>query len=257
MTQVKQFAVIDRDLLLQILGKTNPSPDLYSGEIQEINSNIEKQENSKSTARTKLAAINQLLSKKRVLNKRLKDSKLGGSSNPLKIEYANNNQTRDDFNESDPWVLSATSSLGKTGSTNAINLMKYIHSSGAIGWDENGRLVLQGKIQPKTNIADLVSDAVRSSRTRTPAHMHAKFARELKKINTPRNYIKNKEYLNPSETEREDIEREYYAMKGTPQPVAKKSRISTETPAFQPRTPRKKPYTQSGHGIAHWITKLL
>ena len=95
MTQVKQFAVIDRDLLLQILKKTNssPAPDLYSGEIRQIDSNIEKQENSKRTARTKLAAINQLLSKKRILNKRLKDSELGGSSNPLKIEYVNTKQS--------------------------------------------------------------------------------------------------------------------------------------------------------------------
>ena len=241
MTQVKQFAVIDRDLLLRILGKTNPPPDLYSGEIQEIDSNIEKQENSKSTARTKLAAINQLLSKKRVLNKRLKDSKLGSSSNPVKIEHVNSKQAEDNFSESDPWVLRATSGLGSAGRTNALNLMRYIHSSGDVAWDEKGRLVLKGKILPSTNIADLVSDAVRISKTRKPAHMYDIFARELEKINTPKGYIKNKDYLNPSEAEN------YYSLSRTPIPVVGRSKISK---------PKKPPF-QSGHGIAHWITKLL
>ena len=158
----------------------------------------------------------------------------------------NTNQLRSDneFNEHDPWVLRATSGLISTARANALNLMKYIHSSGDVSWDEKGRLILNGRTYPSTNIANLVSDAVRISKTRKPAYMSEAFARGLENINTPKEYIKNKDYLNPSEAEN------YYSLSRTPIPVVGRSKIST-------KISKKKPPFQSGHGIAHWITKLL
>ena len=197
MSLVKQFAVIDKNLLLDILSgnKTNPSSNPHSDEIGNINLNIQKQKVAKRTARTKLNAINQLLSKKHTFKKQLNNTKLGSSDNPMKIEYVNQKQSSDSFTASDPWVVRTIADLKGTQRINALNLMKYIHSTPGISWNKNGQLVINDEVQDSTDIGDLVSDAVRTRITRKTASKYEIFSRELKNINTPREYIKNKLYL--------------------------------------------------------------
>ena len=54
--------------------------------------------------------------------------------------------------------------------------------------------------------------------------------RGLENINAPKEYIKNKNYLNPPEAERRAGE--YYSLTGTPKPAAERSRILKETSPF-------------------------
>ena len=69
-------------------------------------------------------------------------------------------------------------------------LMKRIKEHPDMMWNERGEFIYQGRLIPGTNIIDLVSDVLRKRKTVTP-HGWQEFARALRGINAPREWIGN------------------------------------------------------------------
>ena len=59
-----------------------------------------------------------------------------------------------------------------------------------ITWDERGQVILKGDLIPKSNISDLVSDAMRSRKHFNPVGVQ-KFYDVLNKINVPKDLVRN------------------------------------------------------------------
>ena len=61
-----------------------------------------------------------------------------------------------------------------------------------ITWDNMGQVVLNGVFIPKSNISDLISDAMRPRKHCNPVGVH-KFYDMLNKINIPKDLVRNDE----------------------------------------------------------------
>ena len=60
----------------------------------------------------------------------------------------------------------------------------------AITWDERGQVILKGDLIPKSNISDLISDAMRSRKHFNPVGVQ-KFYDILYEINVPKDLVRN------------------------------------------------------------------
>ena len=60
----------------------------------------------------------------------------------------------------------------------------------AITWDDRGQVILKGALIPKSNISDLISDAMRSRKHFNPVGVQ-KFYDILYKINVPKDLVRN------------------------------------------------------------------
>ena len=60
----------------------------------------------------------------------------------------------------------------------------------AITWDERGQVILKGDLIPKSNISDLISDAMRSRKHFNPVGVQ-KFYDVLYEINVPKDLVRN------------------------------------------------------------------
>ena len=60
----------------------------------------------------------------------------------------------------------------------------------AITWDERGQVILKGTLIPKSNISDLVSDAMRSRKHFNPVGVQ-QFYDILHEINVPKDLVRN------------------------------------------------------------------
>ena len=60
----------------------------------------------------------------------------------------------------------------------------------AITWDDRGQVILKGALIPKSNISDLISDAMRSRKHFNPVGVQ-KFYDILYEINVPKDLVRN------------------------------------------------------------------
>ena len=60
----------------------------------------------------------------------------------------------------------------------------------AITWDDRGQVILKGTLIPKSNISDLISDAMRSRKHFNPVGVQ-KFYDVLYEINVPKDLVRN------------------------------------------------------------------
>ena len=60
----------------------------------------------------------------------------------------------------------------------------------AITWDDRGQVILKGALIPKSNISDLISDAMRSRKHFNPVGVQ-KFYDVLYEINIPKDFVRN------------------------------------------------------------------
>ena len=60
----------------------------------------------------------------------------------------------------------------------------------AITWDERGQVILKGSLIPKSNISDLISDAMRSRKHFNPVGVQ-QFYDILHEINVPKDLVRN------------------------------------------------------------------
>ena len=83
--------------------------------------------------------------------------------------------------------------IPKTMKTRAEALLAHLKERGdVITWDDMGQVLLDGVLIPKSNISDLVSDAMRSRKHFNPVGVR-EFYNVLNKINVPKDLVRMKE----------------------------------------------------------------
>ena len=75
----------------------------------------------------------------------------------------------------------------------------------AITWDDRGQVILKGTLIPKSNISDLISDAMRSRKHFNPVGVQ-KFYNVLNEINIPKDLVRNEKRWNKEEEEKEKVD---------------------------------------------------
>ena len=73
----------------------------------------------------------------------------------------------------------------------------------AITWDERGQVILKGDLIPKSNISDLISDAMRSRKHFNPVGVQ-QFYDVLNKINVPKDLVRNEKRWGKEEDEEKE-----------------------------------------------------
>ena len=81
--------------------------------------------------------------------------------------------------------------IPKTMKSRAEALLAHLKERGdVITWDDMGQVLVDGVLIPKSNISDLVSDAIRSRKNFNPIGVR-EFYNVLSKINVPKDLVRN------------------------------------------------------------------
>ena len=81
--------------------------------------------------------------------------------------------------------------IPKTMKSRAEALLAHLKERGdVITWDDMGQVLVDGVLIPKSNISDLVSDAMRSRKNFNPIGVR-EFYNVLSKINVPKDLVRN------------------------------------------------------------------
>ena len=84
-------------------------------------------------------------------------------------------------------------SIPKTMKKRAEALLAHLKErEDVITWDDMGQVLLNGVLIPKSNITDLVSDAMRPRKNFNPIGVH-EFYKVLKDINIPKDIVRNEQ----------------------------------------------------------------
>ena len=94
--------------------------------------------------------------------------------------------------------------IPKTMKSRAEALLAHLKERGdVITWDDMGQVLLNGVLIPKSNISDLVSDAMRSRKHFNPIGVR-EFYNVLNKINVPKDLVRNERRWD--ETEKKNVD---------------------------------------------------
>ena len=94
--------------------------------------------------------------------------------------------------------------IPKTMKTRAEALLAHVKERGdVITWDDMGQVLLDGVLIPKSNISDLVSDAMRSRKHFNPVGVR-EFYNVLNKINVPKDLVRNERRWDEAEKKKVD-----------------------------------------------------
>ena len=94
--------------------------------------------------------------------------------------------------------------IPKTMKTRAEALLAHLKERGdVITWDDMGQVLLDGVLIPKSNISDLVSDAMRSRKHFNPVGVR-EFYNVLNKINVPEDLVRNERRWDETEKKKVD-----------------------------------------------------
>ena len=94
--------------------------------------------------------------------------------------------------------------IPKTMKTRAEALLAHLKERGdVITWDDMGQVLVDGVLIPKSNISDLVSDAMRSRKHFNPVGVQ-KFYNVLNEINIPKDLVRNERRWDESEKKKVD-----------------------------------------------------
>ena len=94
--------------------------------------------------------------------------------------------------------------IPKTMKTRAKALLAHLKERGdVITWDDMGQVLLDGVLIPKSNISDLVSDAMRSRKHFNPVGVR-EFYNVLNKINVPKDLVRNERRWSETEKKKAD-----------------------------------------------------
>ena len=86
--------------------------------------------------------------------------------------------------------------IPKTMKSRAEALLAHLKERGdVITWDDMGQVLVDGVLIPKSNISDLVSDAMRSRKHFNPVGVR-EFYNVLSKINVPKDLVRNERRWN-------------------------------------------------------------
>ena len=94
--------------------------------------------------------------------------------------------------------------IPKTMKTRAEALLAHLKERGdVITWDNMGQVLVDGVLIPKSNISDLVSDAMRSRKHFNPVGVR-EFYNVLNKINVPKDLVRNERRWDETEKKKVD-----------------------------------------------------
>ena len=94
--------------------------------------------------------------------------------------------------------------IPKTMKTRAEALLAHLKERGdVITWDDMGQVLVDGVLIPKSNISDLVSDAMRSCKHFNPVGVR-EFYNVLNKINVPKDLVRNERRWDETEKKKVD-----------------------------------------------------
>ena len=94
--------------------------------------------------------------------------------------------------------------IPKTMKTRAEALLAHLKERGdVITWDDMGQVLVDGVLIPKSNISDLVSDAMRSHKHFNPVGVRD-FYNVLNKINVPKDLVRNERRWDETEKKKVD-----------------------------------------------------
>ena len=94
--------------------------------------------------------------------------------------------------------------IPKTMKTRAEALLAHLKERGdVITWDDMGQVLVDGVLMPKSNISDLVSDAMRSRKHFNPVGVR-EFYNVLNKINVPKDLVRNERRWEETEKKKVD-----------------------------------------------------
>ena len=94
--------------------------------------------------------------------------------------------------------------IPKTMKTRAEALLAHLKERGdVITWDDMGQVLLDGVLIPKSNISDLISDAMRPRKHFNPVGVR-EFYNVLGKINVPKDLVRNERRWDEAEKKKVD-----------------------------------------------------
>ena len=94
--------------------------------------------------------------------------------------------------------------IPKTMKTRAEALLAHLKErEDVITWDDMGQVLVDGVLIPKSNISDLVSDAMRSRKHFNPVGVR-EFYNVLNKINVPKDLVRNEKRWDETEKKKVD-----------------------------------------------------
>ena len=97
--------------------------------------------------------------------------------------------------------------IPKTMKSRAEALLAHLKERGdVITWDDMGQVLVDGVLIPKSNISDLVSDAMRSRKHFNPVGVR-EFYNVLNKINVPKDLVRNERRWDEAE-KKENVDEE-------------------------------------------------
>ena len=113
------------------------------------------------------------------------------SENRDGIMYGGGEEEEEEPQEDSLSVEMIVRGIPKTMKTRAEALLAHLKERGdVITWDDMGQVLLDGVLIPKSNISDLVSDAMRSRKHFNPVGVR-EFYNVLNKINVPKDLVRN------------------------------------------------------------------
>ena len=123
---------------------------------------------------------------------------------PDGIMYGGGEEEEEEPQEDSLSVEMIVRGIPKTMKTRAEALLAHLKERGdVITWDDMGQVLLDGVLIPKSNISDLVSDAMRSRKHFNPVGVR-EFYNVLNKINVPKDLVRNERRWD--ETEKKEVD---------------------------------------------------
>ena len=188
MAGVKKLKLIDEDLLFKLL-HTRPAPLLPQepanpllAEIAHIDRSLDATlQNKKNTeAHVTQSQVGQLLNNHENLLENYENQK-GPTPQPLPPI------------EGDAWYGKTVQSAPQRVQRSVSALLKHIKESGVLGWDQEGRLLVDGNIIPDSNITDLTHVVARKRQVKHVPKGVDDFVSNLLRLNTPAELVPNLE----------------------------------------------------------------
>ena len=105
--------------------------------------------------------------------------------------------------------------IPKTMKTRAEALLAHLKERGdVITWDDMGQVLLNGVLIPKSNISDLISDAMRPRKHFNPVGVR-EFYNVLNKINVPKDLVRNERRWAEAEKKKVSFDEKKTCKEGT------------------------------------------
>ena len=142
-----------------------------------------------------------LIPQERLLRYEERDKQMTGNDLPEGIMYGGGDDSEETLEDSLS-VEMIVRGIPKTMKTRAQALLKRLKErEDVVTWDDMGQVLLNGVLIPKSNISDLISDAMRSRKHFNPVGVR-EFYKVLNEINIPKDLVRNERRW--SETEKND-----------------------------------------------------